>query len=160
MSQQRKRRPAQQRFWEKVQKSDACWEWTAALMGSIGYGNFWLEGRPVLAHRFSYELAYGRIPDGMQVLHKCDNPKCVRPEHLFLGTQADNMRDKVKKSRQWRPRGEQANGSKLTWKDAAEIRARYAAGGISQTKLAEEYGTHQTNISKIILGKSWLASPE
>lgn len=92
-------------FWSKVDTTGECWLWLAARIPPYGYGNFggtqdgvrWVK----LAHRHAYELAHGPIPEGMWVLHRCDNPPCVRPDHLFLGTHADNMRDMVAKGRHW-----------------------------------------------------------
>lgn len=87
------------RFWAKVVKTNECWEWCAAFHGS-GYGIFGIGGTKIQrAHRFSWELSYGKIPEGLFVLHKCDNRKCVRPEHLFLGTNLDNVRDMIAKRR-------------------------------------------------------------
>jgi hypothetical protein len=87
------------RFWAKVQRGEGCWEWQGANNGK-GYGCFGKEGsRPYYAHRFSWELHAGPIPDGLFVLHRCDNRRCVNPEHLFLGTQGDNMRDMIAKGR-------------------------------------------------------------
>lgn len=98
--------PAAERFWKKVQKhDDGCWLWTAGTDGK-GYGQFRIRlGLKTKAHRFSYELAHGPIPKadegyhGWCVLHRCDNPACVRPEHLMLGTHQDNMRDMWQKGR-------------------------------------------------------------
>jgi hypothetical protein len=92
------------RFWPKVAKSDGCWEW----MGSrkeTGYGLFTLDSRTSSAHRFSYSLAFGSIPAGMEVCHHCDNPPCVRPDHMFLGTHSDNMRDRFAKGRHRKSEG-------------------------------------------------------
>lgn len=91
------------RFWSNVPKGDrsSCWEWKGVRVGSmtIKYGQFNFPGGRTAAHRFSWYLAHGPIPNGLQVLHKCDNPPCVNPSHLFLGTQADNVHDCVAKGR-------------------------------------------------------------
>lgn len=89
------------RFWAKVDRSDAdgCWEWTAHRSPK-GYGAFTITGQtPTRAHRYAYTITYGPIPDGLMVLHACDNPPCVRPDHLWLGTASDNMRDAYTKGR-------------------------------------------------------------
>lgn len=85
------------RFWIKVKQTSRCWEWTAAI-NKYGYGVFRLKGES-LAHRISYQIFHGCLKEGIQVLHKCDNPKCVNPDHLFTGTHQDNMDDKSKKGR-------------------------------------------------------------
>ena len=90
------------RFWDKVDKADGCWEWTACLKKGKkgnGYGFFWLHGKNFRAHRFSWIINFGNISDGLCVLHRCDNRRCVRPDHLFLGTVTDNNVDAIKKGR-------------------------------------------------------------
>jgi len=92
-----------ERFWSKVSKTSECWEWTAQIM-SNGYGRFYYQGRQQAAHRVSYLLATGTYPGEFQVCHTCDNRKCVRPEHLWLGTRSDNMKDCFNKGRAVIPR--------------------------------------------------------
>lgn len=91
------------RFWSKVNKTPFCWEWTASL--SHGYGQFMMPNRKLnRAHRVAWILVFGSIPLGLHVLHKCDNRKCVNPNHLFLGTNQDNIIDRVSKNRSWHPK--------------------------------------------------------
>lgn len=144
-----------ERFWSKVDKSggdDACWEWQANRLPD-GYGIICLQGANHRAHRVSYEITNGPIPDGMFVCHSCDCPSCVNPKHLFLGTAQDNVDDKVAKGR-WRGnpvRGEDASWSILTEAQAREI----LASTDTQAELARRYGVHQTTISDIKRGKHW-----
>lgn len=91
--------PTIPRFWAQVQKTETCWLWKGFPTGANKYGDFQVDGVRYRAHRYSYEMAKGPIPDGMKVLHRCDNPICVNPDHLFLGTQGDNMRDMTRKGR-------------------------------------------------------------
>lgn len=95
------RRSLEERLWEKVDKTGDCWVWTG-YVNDDGYGRFsegGHQGRKVMVHRVAWELLHGSVPKGMQVLHSCDNPPCVKGEHLFLGTQADNVHDMVAKGR-------------------------------------------------------------
>jgi hypothetical protein len=118
-----------ERFYKYVDKECSeffdCWEWIGGK-DRWGYGRFGINGRPTLAHRFMYELEIGVIPEGMLVLHECDNPACVNPDHLKLGTYKDNSDDKVKKDRQ--PKGEKNGKSKLTEYDVEEIRNLWLSG--------------------------------
>jgi hypothetical protein len=156
----------QQRFWSKVDKSGDCWLWTGCTFVR-GDGVFRMGGKNYHAARLAYEWTYGPIPAGMLVCHRCDTPACCRPDHLFLGKPADNSRDMVEKGRQAQGErhgrhlhperyvyGEAAPHTKLTTAQVAEIRRRYAAGGISQTTLADEYGIHQASLSRIVRGTS------
>ncbi len=158
-----------ERFWAKVDRAGDCWNWTAS-QDRDGYGHVSVNGTLRSAHRVAWELTYGPIPDGMAVCHRCDCTSCVRPEHLFLGTHADNMRDMQRKGRHpnprgvdhWTrrdpervPRGEAHGMAKLTSDDVRQIRALYAAGGISQDRLAEQFHVHRKGISQIIRRIIW-----
>jgi hypothetical protein len=144
------------RFWSKVSKSpDGCWEWTAGRLFEGDYGAYRYQGRTQRAHRVSWEMLFGKIPEGFVICHACDNPRCVRPEHLFLGTHKDNMQDMVRKGRARPLAGEHAPAAKLSKLDVSRIRRRYAKGKVSQAELAEEYALHPTQISRIINGRKW-----
>ena len=139
------------RFWRFVDKSDddSCWLWSGGTVGR-GYGSIMLPDQSTgTAHRVSYEIHYGEIPDGMNVLHKCDNPPCVNPKHLFLGTHADNSLDMTDKNRQ--ANGESCGLSKLTESDIKYIRE----SDLTQKELAKEFGVTQANISEIKRGRTW-----
>jgi hypothetical protein len=133
-----------ERFWEKVEKTEGCWNWTAAK--KHGYGSVKWGGRMRIAHRIAFEIECGSIPEGMQVCHHCDNPACVRPSHLFLGTQKDNMRDMIVKGRQARP-----PATKLTWADAQVIRE---APGLHR-EIAARFGISRPTVSEIKAGSYW-----
>jgi len=163
-------------FWSHVQIGDglACWEWQRSRTDRGGYGKLWRDGKLVRAHRVAWELTYGQIPEGSLVLHRCDNPPCCNPAHLFLGTHQDNHADMHAKGRYMtakRRSGYRASARKLRGRaglsgerngravlsalQVADIRARYLAGGISQSRLGSEYGVSQVMISHIVLGRSW-----
>lgn len=122
-----------------------------------GYGRKAVNGKPILAHRLAWTEANGEIPEGMQVLHKCDNPPCINVDHLFLGTNADNMRDKAKKGRGVTPglSGEQHYNSKLTAQQVTEIRKKYIPYKVTYKMLAKEYGVHLNTIHELINNKTW-----
>jgi hypothetical protein len=147
-------RPAVERFWEKVNKDapNGCWEWTGSQMRS-GHGQIHIDGKSVLVHRFVWELENGSIPADMEVCHHCDNPGCVNPSHLFLGTQTDNMADMMSKVRQ--ARGSRHSQAKLTEAQVIEIRRRYVRGVITYKMLAAEYGVGPATIALIIQRKNW-----
>lgn len=130
-----------------------CWEWTRGC--SKGYGNLSVgNGKYRPAHIVAWEIANNTaLPKGMVIRHTCDNPPCCNPAHLLIGTPADNMADKVARGRQ--PRGESMATSKLTQQQVAEIRKRYAAGGIRQKDIAAEYGITQSNVSFLVRNITW-----
>lgn len=143
------------RFWNKVDKSGDCWEWTASKLPK-GYGQFWYGGQRYGAHRFAYLLKVGHIPEGMCVCHTCDNTSCVNPDHLWLGTVADNLRDMRDKGRGVKPptfKGEAHVSARLT-KDQVKVIKRNI-GYVSQKVLAEMFDVHPSAISSIKLGRSW-----
>jgi len=137
-----------------------CWLWLGPEQAQ-GYGILHIEGRKRLAHRVSYALVHGPFFEWLNILHRCDNPPCVNPAHLFLGTQADNVADRDQKGRTARgemlsayQRGERARWAKLTAAQVAEIRAALA-GGASQSAVAVRYGVTQSNINRIATGRIW-----
>jgi hypothetical protein len=144
----RKRQPIEDRFWSKVQKTDQCWEWVGYVHPS-GYGQISRGGRDghTYVHRVSWEIHYGCAPDGLYVLHRCDNRRCVNPTHLFLGTYADNHQDMILKGR--------SAHTKLNLQQVRDIRQRYEAGGITNRQLALEYGVTTSCIKAITGYHNW-----
>lgn len=140
--------PVHERFWDKVEKSEGCWLWTASTGGRSGYGRILDGGRLVMAHRLSYEWRYGEIPEGMQVLHKCDVPGCVNPDHLFLGNPKTNALDRERKGRSQSPQGVDHPNAKLTEEQVFGIRAALASG-TRVCDLARKYGVGPPAIEKI-----------
>jgi len=132
----------EKRFWAKVSIGPGCWEWTASKLPGKGYGKIKVGVGWKLAHRLSWEFAKGPIPGGIQVCHSCDNPGCVNPAHLFLGTQADNMADMVRKGRA-RP------GYKFKSKLTDEEKNAILLDPRLQAEIASDYGVHQATISRI-----------
>lgn len=135
-------------FYKYVDRTGDCWVWTKSK-NNWGYGQARIVGTSITAHRLSWTLEYGPIPDGLLVLHKCDNRACVRPNHLFLGTNQDNSDDMIRKGRQLH------KNTKLTAETVRDIRRRYAAGGVSTIKLADEYGIGVTTVAHIIHRRRW-----
>lgn len=131
-----------------------CLVWLGCITGSIGYGQLLYQGKQRRAHRLAWEFERGPIPDGLFVCHKYDVPTCCNVDHLFLGTNSDNMRDCIRKGRKNMPNGEQINTAKLTAKQVIEIR-RLLAAGATHIELGQRYGVDHTSISHIELRKTW-----
>lgn len=140
-------------FWSKVAIGDECWEWQGRR-NSDGYGTCPVYLDEDRAHRASWAHWFGPIPNGLHVLHKCDNPACVRPDHLFTGYQRDNVADMVAKNRMVSLRGEAHGMSKLTEVQALEVKQRLASGE-SASKLGREYCVKRPAIWKIKAGINW-----
>jgi len=142
------------RFSRRWVKQGDCHVWSGARNPG-GYGSMWLNGHRVSAHRLAWMFERGPIPDGMCVLHHCDNPSCVNVEHLFLGTQADNARDRNAKGRNADTSGTKNGNSRLSWSQVIEIRRLYREDGVSQALLADKYNVSFQHISRIVLGENW-----
>lgn len=146
----------QSRFLSKVDTSDSCWLWTGTQNGR-GYGQLSAGrngGSPRRAHRVSYELFVAPIPDGLEVCHRCDNPPCVNPDHLFLGTHRDNMADSAKKGRATGAAGERNRHARLTASDILAI-CRLHGNGVGQRELARRYRIASGHINSIVHRRSW-----
>lgn len=141
-------------FWPKVNKTETCWPWTSTV-NEGGYGIYQRKNQwHLYAHRVSWTITFGDIPQGMCVCHRCDNPPCCNPTHLFLGTRTDNLEDMTRKGR--RSRGESVGG-KLTAEQVADIRRRYRYGNMQtgSTELAKEFGVRNGYINRIASGQVW-----
>ena len=165
------------RLWSKVRFGDGCWEWTGCKR-STGHGLMRLARKTdqervgqsapgAGAHRVAWAVWHGRpVPRGDHygtacVNHHCDNPSCVRPSHLYVGTQRDNIQDmfRRRRARTGGARGELHGRHKLTSQQVAEIRARYERGRVRQADLAREYGVSQTQVGRIVRGRNWAEGP-
>jgi len=151
------------RFWEKVERTPGCWVWTSTILRS-GYGQFWPgKGRKhALAHRVAWELTWGAVPDGLCVLHACDNRRCVRPAHLFLGTLKDNAADCARKGRGGfqqpgkiiRPRGERSGKARLN-DSAVKTIFRLASWGWSQPRIGALLGVAHSTVGRVLRRETW-----
>ncbi len=145
--------PLHKRFWAKVIKTKSCWNWRGSL--HRGRGQININGKPRFAAIVSWEIAYGPVPKQMKVCHKCDNPRCVRPSHLFLGTQKDNIHDAIAKGRLKNPpvrRGEENATAKLNWNIVREIRANKTD---TLSAMAKRYGVSIATIGNVKNNKVW-----
>ena len=157
------------RFWGKVDKSGDCWVWTASLQGR-GYGSFSAQGRRHQAHRWIFQRINGSVPADIDICHQCDNPRCVRPSHLFSGSRSVNMRDCAHKGRNGmqtmpfksslignsitRPRGEAQGSAKLTADKIRQIK-HLSLSGMSSAEIAPIFGIHAGHVRKILTKRAW-----
>ena len=141
----------EQRFWSKVQKGHSpndCWKWASGKTKD-GYGTIGRHKGNIYVHRYSYELHYGPIPEGMLVCHHCDFPECSNPKHLWLGTHADNVQDKMNKGRH------NSGGRKITEKDVREIRKLYVSRRVTYQFLADKYSVSLECARRVVLRITW-----
>lgn len=158
-------KPLAQKLDEKYVKTDGCWVWHGATQGQNGsvYGiiDFYIDGKykRVAAHRLMFERFKGPIPDGLCVRHSCDNTRCVNPAHLLLGTHKDNMEDKVRRNRQYRPAGTKNGRAKLSPSDVDYIKKNYIPRGNgsagNRKELAAKFGVDGASIRNAAIGATW-----
>lgn len=134
--------------------ANGCWVWSATCF-QFGHGRVKIKSKDLKAHRVSWEYHKGPIPDGMFVLHTCDNPPCINPEHLFLGTQLENMRDMHSKNRNVSSLGEKHGRSKLTEVEVKQIKNMLLEGRYSHREIGEGFGVTGAAITQIAIGNNW-----
>lgn len=146
----------EQKFWSRVDKTGECWEWTMCRAAN-GYGHVWDTrcDKQRTAHRVAYELAFGRIPRGKYVCHRCDNPACCRPDHLFAATAKENQADMRAKGRQKNPKGEQAPRAILTEVQVRQIKALYVPYRVTYNQLAKRFGVNPVTVGDVMRGATW-----
>lgn len=142
-----------QRIVRRIKPTSNCWLWTGGK-NDTGYGTFNVNGKTYRVHRLIYEMHFGIIPIGMWVLHKCDNPPCVNPMHLFLGTCADNNADMVKKGRLVNPIGIHHGRAKLNNQKVRTIR-QLANGGMTMRQIGDKIGVSHGTIADLLRGRTW-----
>ena len=152
----RKKKSIKERFDSKfIVAPNGCWEWQRKI-SPFGYGQFSISAGEVWqAHRLAYKLYIREIPKNKCVLHKCDNRKCVNPKHLWIGTQADNVRDMMLKGRSIKADSEDNGGAKLNWQEIYEIRRLRKEKKIYYKDLAKMFNVHTDTIERIIHNKTW-----
>jgi hypothetical protein len=145
------KQPIEKRVMKKISKTDSCWEWTGTKDGG-GYGIIKCDGVYKYVHRIMYELHKENIPEGMIIRHKCDNPSCVNPQHLEVGTHCDNARDRDERQRN--VKGERVHTAKLTESDVSEIRM-LIKNGLSNKEVAIIFNVSDMTISGIKTNRTW-----
>lgn len=151
----KRNKPPTERFWSQVRiENGSCWEWIGAK-DTHGYGHMSINNRTHRVHRVSYKIFHSEIPNKLHVLHKCDNRNCVNPDHLFLGTNDDNVQDSVTKGRRRGAIGEKNCNSKFVVSDIREIRELHKANSYTPTELASLYSVATSTIHRIVTRKTW-----